>query len=74
MLKEVKIKVLMVGQASTQSTDLSVFKVGVNDKVIKLLAIFQETEQQSGYFIFNGKIVLNPDEVTFSKLSAGNMA
>jgi len=73
-LKEVKIKVLMVGQASTQSTDLRVFKVGVNDKVIKLLAIFQETEQQSGYFIFNGKIVLNPDEVTFSKLSAGNMA
>ena len=64
----------MVGQASTPSTDLSVFKVGVNDKVIKILAIFQETEQQSGYFIFNGKIVLNPDEVTFSKLSAGNMA
>ena len=40
LLKEVKIKVLTIGQANTQSSDLSVFKVGVNDKVSKLISIF----------------------------------
>ena len=73
-MKEIKIKILVISQTTLKQSDLSIFKVGVNEKVNKILSIFQETEKVSGYLVFNGKIIPNPDEITFSKLAAGNMA
>ena len=73
-MKEIKIKILVISQTTLKQSDLSIFKVGVNEKVNKILSIFQITEKVSGYLVFNGKIIPNPDEITFSKLAAGNMA
>ena len=50
------------------------FKLSVNDKLSKITETLEKTLESSGFLTFNGKILENLEDTTFSKQMIGDKA